>query len=300
MNSEPDWNLYRSFLAVLQDGSLSSAARRLALTQPTLTRHIDTLEAAIGAALFVRTQRGLSPTDMAMKLLPLAETMAATAAALTRIADDKTGAVNATVRISASEIVGTSYLPAILTALRRGHPGLAVEVALSDNLADLLRREADIAVRMSKPTQNVLMARRLPSVELGLYAHRDYLARKPAPVSMDSLAEHDLIGFDTETPMLRAMTQRFPAYARASFALRTDSDNVKVAAVRAGFGIGVCHVALAQRDASLVRVLPALVSIELDLWIVMHEDLKSNPACKAVFDALASGLSAIEGKASAV
>jgi DNA-binding transcriptional LysR family regulator len=162
---------------------------------------------------------------------------------------------------------------------------------LTNQLTDLLRRDADIAVRMSQPLQDALIARRLPRVELGLYAHRDYLAHKPAPVSMACLVEHDMIGFDTETPMLRAMAQRFPAYARSRFALRADSDNVQLAALRAGFGIGVCHVALARRDPMLVRVLPELVSIELGLWIAMHEDLKSNPACKAVFDALVEGLS---------
>jgi len=292
MNSDPDWHLYRSFLVVMQEGSLSRAARRLGLTQPTLTRHIDALEAALGVTLFVRTQRGLAPSSIAVKLVPLAETMATTAAALGRIASATTGDVSGTVRVSASEIVGTEYLPAICAALRRRHPGLVVEIVLSNALADLLQREADIAVRMQQPVQASLIARRLPSVELGLYAHRDYLARKAAPLSMDGLAEHDIIGFDTETPMLRAMTQRFPAYARSRFALRADSDNVQLAALRAGCGIGVCHVTLAERDPMLMRVLPALVSIELGLWIAMHGDLAANPACKAVFDALAEGLSA--------
>lgn len=290
MNPEPDWQLYRSFLVVVQEGSLSRAARRLALTQPTLTRHIDALEAAIGVTLFLRSQRGLTPTDMALKLVPLAETMAVTAAAFLRTASDKAGEVAGTVRVSASDIVGTEYLPAICTALRRSHPGLVVEIMVSNQLADLLQREADIAVRMHPPAQDALIARRLPSLELGLHAHRDYLAHRPAPVSMAGLAEHDLIGYDTETPMLRALSQRFPALVRGRFALRSDSDNVQLAALRAGFGIGVCHVALAQHDPMLVRVLPELVSIELGLWIVMHEDLKSNLACKVVFDALARGL----------
>ena len=293
MNSEPDWQLYRSFLVVLQEGSLSRAARRLALTQPTLTRHIDALEASLGVTLFLRTQRGLTPTAMALKLVPLAETMAVTAAALLRTASDQAAGMAGTVRVSASEIVGTEYLPAICASLRRSHPGLVVEIMVSNQLADLLQREADIAVRMYQPAQEALIARRLPSVQLGLYAHRDYLTLRPAPLSMAALAEHDVIGFDTETPALRAMSQRYPAWVRARFALRSDSDNVQLAALRAGFGIGVCHVTLAERDPHLVRVLPELVSIELGLWIVMHEDLRSNPACKVVFDALAQGLSAV-------
>ena len=291
MNSELDWNLLRSFLVVLQEGSLSRAARRLALTQPTVTRHIDALETAIGAALFVRTQRGLTPTDSALKLIPYAETMAATAAAFTREASAKSGDVHGNVRVSASEIVSTEYLPSIFSALRRQHSGLVIELVSSNEVADLLQREVDIAVRMTKPVQNVLIARRLPSVKLGLYAHNDYLAQNPAPISMASLAEHNVIGFDTETPHLRAMVQRFPAFVRSGFALRTDSDIVRLAAIRSGFGIGICQVAIANRDSTLVRVLSETVSIELELWVVMHEDLNSNAGCKAVFDALVQGLS---------
>jgi DNA-binding transcriptional LysR family regulator len=293
MNSEPDWNLYRTFLAVLQEGSLSSAARRLALTQPTVTRHIDALEAATGVDLFLRTQRGLTPTDMALKMVPHAKTMAATAAALRRVASDRTGEVRGTVRVSASEIVSVEHLPRILAGLRRQYPRLVIELVLSNAVDDLLQREADIAVRMTEPVQNVLVARRLPSIELGLYAQREYLARRGVPSSMASIAAHDLIGFDRETPALRALVRRFPALERSGFALRTDSDIAQLAAIRAGCGIGMCQVAVACRDHELVRVLPDLVSIELALWIVMHEDLKTSTRCKAVFDSLVEGLSVL-------
>ena len=291
MNSEPDWNLYRTFLIVLQEGSLSGAARRLDLTQPTVTRHIDALEKSMGADLFLRTQRGLTPTDVALKLVPHAETLAATAAALMRVASDRTGEARGTVRVSASEIVSVEHLPRILAGLRRQHPRLVIELVLSNAVDDLLRREADIAVRMTEPVQDVLLARRLPSIELGLYAHRDYLAQRRVPTSMESIADHDLIGFDHEIPRLRAFVQRFPALNRSAFALRTDSDIAQLAAIRAGFGIGICQVAVASRDPNLVRVLPDLVSVEIGLWIVMHEDLKTSARCKVVFDALVNGLS---------
>jgi DNA-binding transcriptional LysR family regulator len=291
MNSDPDWNLYRTFLAVLKEGSLSSAARQLALTQPTVTRHIDALENATGVDLFMRTQRGLTPTDMALKLIPHAETLAATAAALMRVASDRTGQVRGTVRITASEVVSVEHLPRILATLRRRHPGLVIELVLSNAVDDLLRREADIALRMTEPVQGVLLARRLPSIELGLFAHRNYLAYRPAPTSMARLADHDVIGFDHETPALRALVRRFPALDRSRFAVRTDSDLAQLAAIRAGCGIGMCQVAVADRDPELVRVLPKLVSVELGLWVVMHEDLKSSARCRAVFDALVDGLS---------
>jgi DNA-binding transcriptional LysR family regulator len=293
MSQEPDWSLYRTFLAVLQEGSLSGAARRLALTQPTVARHVDALEDAMGVDLFLRTQRGLAPTEMALKLAPQAERMAATAAALTRVASDRKGEVRGTVRVSASEIVSVEHLPRILAALRRDHPGLVIELVPSNAVHDLLQQEADIAVRMIAPVQDVLVARRLPSIELGLHAHRDYLARRGAPATLADLGDHDLIGFDRETPALRSFVQRFQGFHRSAFALRTDSDIAQLAAIRAGFGIGVCQVAVARRDPALVRVLPDVLSIDLGLWIVMHEDLKTSTRCKTVFDALADGLSAL-------
>ncbi len=290
MNSDPDWNLHRTFLAVVQEGSLSGAARRLGLTQPTVARHIDTLEAAVSADLFLRSQHGLIPTEMALDLMPYAESLAATIAALMRAASGRAGEVRGSVRISASEVVGVEHLPPILARLRRRHPGLIVELVLSNEVDDLLRREADIAVRMVEPTQEALVARRLPSIALGLHAHGGYLERRGTPVSVEGLADHDLIGFDQETPALRALVDRFPTLNRAAFALRADSDLAQLAAIRAGFGIGMCQVPIARRDPDLVRVLADAVAVELGLWIVMHEDLKTSARCRAVFDALSEGM----------
>jgi DNA-binding transcriptional LysR family regulator len=291
MSSDPDWALYRTLLAVLDEGSLSAAARSLGLTQPTVARHIDALEAALQADLFVRSQRGLDPTDLAQSLRSHAQVMATTAAALLRTASATLGNVAGTVRISASDVVGVEHLPPILARLRRDHPALVIELMLSDRLEDLLAREADIAIRMTEPTQTALLARRLPPVELGFHAHRSYLERRGTPASMEDLSAHDLIGYDAETPALRAMAARLPPLSRKGFALRTDSNLAQLAAIRAGFGIGLCQSAIARRDAALVRVLPS-VALPLPLWIVMHEDLKTSARYRAVFDALAAGLAA--------
>ena len=293
MSAGPDWNLYCTFLAVVQEGSLSGAARRLGLTQPTVARHVGALEAAIGADLFLRSQRGLLATELALDLVPYAEGLASTAAALLRTASGRAGEVRGTVRISASEVVGVEHLPPILTRLRLRHPGLVVELVLSNVLDDLLRREADIAVRMVEPTQEALVARRLPSITVGLHAHRSYLERRGTPATACDLAGHDLIGFDQETPAIRAVGERFPALDRSAFAFRADSDLAQLAAVRAGFGIGVCQVPVARRDPALVRVLADAVSVDLGVWIVMHENLKTSVRCRAVFDALVGGLSSL-------
>jgi len=290
MNEEPDWNLFRTFLAVLQEGSLSKAARRLALTQPTVARHIDALEQSVGADLFVRSQRGLAPTELAMELGPVAETLALNTAALMRTASGRSGEMRGRVRVSASEVVGVEHLPPILAQLRQRHPGLVIELVLSNAVDDLLRREADIAVRNVEPEQGALIQRRLPSITLGLHAHRDYLDRKGTPRTLKALAGHDIIGFDRPTPAVRAVAALIPALDRSTFALCADSDLAQLAAIRAGFGIGFCQARIAQRDPNLVRVLPEEIALDLGLWIVMHEDLKTNARCRAVFEALATGL----------
>ena len=291
MSRDPDWALYRTLLAVLEEGSLSAAGRSLGLTQPTVARHLDVLEARLGADLFIRSQRGLEPTDLALSLRPHAELMAINAATLLRTASGAPGKVAGAVRLSASDVMAVEYLPPILAGLRRAYPALTIELVLSDRLDDLVRREADIAVRMSEPTQAVLLARSLPAIELGFHARGDYLARRGTPACLADLAAHDLIGFDRETPALRLMLGRLPGLDRHGFALRTDSNLAQLAAIRAGFGIGLCQVGIARRDPALARVLGD-VAVSLPLWTVMHEDLGTSARCRVVFDALVAGLSA--------
>ena len=293
MSSEPDWSHYRTFLAVIEECSLSGAARRLGLTQPTVARHVEALEEAVGADLFSRSQRGLIPTEMALDIKPYAETLASTASALLRTASGRAGDVRGTVRVSASEVVGVEHLPPILARLRQRHPCLVIELVLSNALDDVLHRQADIAIRMVEPTHDALVAQRLAPIVVGLHAHRSYLERRGEPSSVKDLPAHDLIGFDRETPAIRAMIRRFPTLDRSSFALRVDSDLGQLAAIRAGFGIGICQVLVARREPDLVRVLASAVSIDLGLWIVMHENLKTNARCRAVFDAMAEGLGAL-------
>lgn len=290
MNYGPDWHLYRSFLAVLEEGTLSGAARRLGLTQPTLARHLDALEQAIGTQLFLRSPRGLAPTATATELRPFAQTLAATAAALLRTASASAGEVRGTVRITASEVVGAEHLPAILAGLRARHPGLVVELALTNAVENVLAREADIAVRMVAPEQEALVARALEPIRIGLHAHRRYAERRGLPATLDDLGKHDLIGYDRETPMIRAVLARYPMLGRGAFALRTDSDLAQLAAIRAGFGIGICQVPIARREPDILPVLPDAFALDLPVWIVMHEDLKTSRRHRAVFDALAEGL----------
>ncbi|AWB21305.1 LysR family transcriptional regulator [Methylobacterium currus] len=289
--TEPSWDHYRAALAVLEEGSLSGAARALGLTQPTLGRQIAALEQALGVALFTRSPAGLAPTEAALILAPYARSLKATAEALCRAVTAEAEGLSGRVRITASEVVGAEVLPQILAALHARHPGLALDVVLSDRMQDLLRRDADIALRMAPPTQEALVARRVGTVRLGLYGHRRYLDRRGVPATAADLARHSVIGFDAETPFLRAMMRAAPALGETSFAWRSDSTLAQLAALRAGFGLGACHTVLAARDPDLIRVLPEIVW-ELPTFVAMHEDLRSLRRCRVTFDALAEGMAA--------
>ncbi|MDQ0008186.1 DNA-binding transcriptional LysR family regulator [Luteibacter jiangsuensis] len=280
------WEYYRSFLAVLTEGSLSAAARKMGITQPTVGRHVSALEAAFKQVLFTRTPSGLVPTDAANALKGYVESMQSTAAALEREALSQEQGVQGTVRVSTSEVIGVEVVPRALARLRREHPSLKVELMATNRVQDLLRREADIAIRMSPPRQEALVARKVGHVELGLFAHADYLAERGMPAAITELETHALIGFDEETPFLRAARAKFPVWSRDALTLRSDSDVAQLAMIRAGCGIGICQSALARRDERLVRVLPDAFSFLLETWVTMHGDLRGSRRCRAVFDAL--------------
>lgn len=289
MNSA-DWDLYRSFLAVLRAGSLSGAARRIGATQPTVGRHIDALEGRLGAPLFTRSRSGLAPTDAAQALAPHAEQMEAAAAALERAAVGAREEDGGVVRITASEIMGSEVLPAILAEVGAAHPRIALELVLDNRLADLVRRDADVAVRMTRPTQGAVVARRIGAVEIGLFAHKRYIARAGAPKSVDDVWTHAAIGYDRDDFAVRRMREEGVALSRDFFRLRSDSDCAQLALLRAGAGVGGCQKPLARRDPNLVPVLPEAVRFTLEVWLAMHEDLKTSRPVRIVYDALAAGL----------
>jgi len=287
----PGWDLYRSFLGVLREGSLSAAARALDLTQPTVGRHIAELERSLSSALFARSRVGLVPTETALALVPHAEAMASAADALVRAASGGSDEPKGSVRLTASEFVGALVLPAMLASFHEAHPKIALELFLSNRNQDLLRHEADIAVRMAPPTQAALLARKIGTVKIGLFAHRTYLERHGVPRDLNALiAEHALVGFDRDESAIRALRQTGLPITRALFALRTDNDHAQFQALCAGFGIGGCQVGIAARHRELVRVLPRAFGFELGMWLVMHEDLKASRRVRLLFEHLAGHL----------
>ena len=290
MASSSDWDLLQSLHAVLEAGSFSAAARLRKLTQPTLGRHIDQLERQLGAPLFLRSPRGLQATDLALAFRPHLTDMAAAAMAAAR---DATGAATGdggVVRVAASDVIGIEVLPAILARFRDAHPGIDVELVLSNKNEDLTRRDADVAVRMSRPTQNSLVAKKVGELHLGFHATADYVARKGEPTNFDELETHPLIGRDRDMHDMSDIDFGRPV-TRDLFALRTDNDVAQYAALKAGFGIGVCQDSLARRDG-LVPVMADQFGFSLGIWICMHETLRGSPRMRLMFDHLAKELGA--------
>jgi DNA-binding transcriptional LysR family regulator len=277
------WELYRTLLAITRHGSLSAAARALRLTQPTIGRHLSQLEHVLATPLFTRSPQGMTPTEAALALIPLAEAMESAAHAIARTASAATSEIAGTIRLTASEVIGAEVLPSILADFASAHPEINFELHLSNQTENLLRRDADIAVRMLRPTQEGLAARRLGETTIGLFAHRHYLAGRALPETLAELAAHRLIGIDREPVAGMEVTP-------AMFSLRTDSHLAQLAALRAGYGIGACQIGVARRDPALVRILPGQIAIQLEMWLVTHEDLRAIPRIRRLFDHLASGL----------
>jgi DNA-binding transcriptional LysR family regulator len=292
MHDEPGWELYRTFLEVVRDGSLSGAARKLALTQPTVGRHIDALEASLGLSLFSRSPKGLKATPAALELVSHAESMAAASAALRRTASGGAKVDSGTVRVTASEMIGCEVLPPLLASFRESHPGITLELALNNRNEDLLRRDADIAVRMVRPRQKSLVARRIGKSAIGFYAHRNYAKKYGLPKQIAELKKHCLIGFDRDALALRSLGELPRPVTRGNFGFRCDSDLAQFAALKAGVGIGGCQHNIARRFPELVPVLAKVIRFELEVWVAMHEDMRSTGRVRLLFDHIAAGLSA--------
>jgi DNA-binding transcriptional LysR family regulator len=291
MNENIGWELYRSFLSVMQEGSLSAAARSLGSTQPTIGRHIAELERVLNITLFIRTQGGLTPTEAANALLLPASEMASVAAAIERVARSQGDGIQGTVRVTTSDVIAIEVLPKIFADIADKFPQVNIELVLSDRVQDLLNREADIAIRLFRPKQTQLIARRIGNIGVGFFAHKTYLQKHGTPSTLAGLEEHRLIGFDRLTDYIRSVAKTLPfPIDKNSFSFRTDSNVAQLALIRAGVGIGICQVGLAKQDDNLVRLLADDFCFEMDTWVTMHEDLRKSPACKAIFDQLVIGL----------
>jgi len=288
-----DWTLMRSFLAVLERGSLLGAARSLGSSQPTLGRHVAELERQLGVVLFERTGRGLVPTRMALSIAEHARAMAGSAEAIGRTLTGQTRQLAGAVRITASQTVAVHMLPPLLAKLREQEPAIAIEVVASNAISNLLRREADIAIRMVRPDQASLIARRIGQVEVGAYAQQDYLRRRGVPRTPADLLRHDLIGFDHDDLIIRSFLAMGQPIERDAFGLRSDDHLVMWQALRAGLGIGFAARWLADREPSVQRVLPDLAISPLPVWLTVHREIRSSARIRAVYDFFARAIPSV-------
>ncbi|MFV1997939.1 MAG: LysR family transcriptional regulator [Acidiferrobacterales bacterium] len=281
-----DWGQIRSFLAVSRLGSLSAAARDLGLSQPTLSREIQALEKSTGLNLFKRTTQGLHLTEAGHTLVDAAGKMGAAADQFSRQASGLSVELSGDVRISVNEIVGVYLLPPAIAAFRTEHPGVHIEVVISNRASSLSKREADIALRMFRPTQPNLVARRLPDMELGFYAHRDYIEQYGEPANIDDFKDHTIIGFDEEMDFINGAAAMGYHFVRDNFALRTDHLLEQIGLMRAGAGINGTHVKLAERWPELVRVLEWVPLPALEFWCVTHSDVQYNSRIRELMNFL--------------
>jgi DNA-binding transcriptional LysR family regulator len=289
-SSEPDWALWRSFAAVVADGSLSAAARRIGYSQPTLGRHIEALEQQLGLTLFDRTMQGLKPTPTALRLYQPVAAAEASLAEAALVAEGSAGDLEGTVRITASTVVSHYLLPPILRSVREEFPRVALELVPTDSIENLLLREADIAVRMVRPAQLELVARRIGELPVVATAHASYLGAHGTPAAPDELRRHVLIGLDRDDQIIRGAKALGYELKRADFALRTDSQTAMWEMLKAGLGLGFAQLGLVRDTPGMRELLPMLRPPPLEVWLATHRELFLSPRIRAIYDRLATGL----------
>lgn len=289
----PDWDLIRAFLAVVDAGSVTAAAEMLAISQPTLSRQLASLESQLGTTLFERVGRGLRLTQAGTNLIAPARQMQVAANALGLAALGQHSDTAGTVRISASEVTATYVLPPILTDLHHHHPEIQLELAVTNRVENLLEREADIAIRHTDPGQDSLIARRIGAFRLGAFAHPDYLAQVGGNIDVTQLQQYDWIGLDRSDLLLRGFQQAGIKVTRDFFTFRCDNQVTAWRMVVEGMGIGFATLFVAGQTPALQQVLTEMVIPPMPVWVTTHRELRDSARIRAVFDALVAGLSQV-------
>jgi DNA-binding transcriptional LysR family regulator len=287
---EFDWDSLQVFVAAAAEGSLSGASRVLGMSQPTAGRQVQSLESQLGVQLFSRTARGLALTETGMELLEHARVMAGAANRLALAAEGRSESVAGVVRITASEIVATYTLPAILVRLREAEPEIEIELVASNATDNLLQREADIAVRMYRPTQSDVIARSMGEIETATFASKDYLARRGCPSKVEELLDHDVVGYDRDDSLIRGFQAAGVEVDRHFFPSRSDDQVVAWRMVVEGLGIGFMQAQIGDAEPRVRRILPELELAKVPMWLTAHSELKTNRRIRRVYDFLGESL----------
>ncbi len=285
-----DWNQVRAFLVTAEEGSFSAASRALGLTQPTLGRQVAALEDRLGVTLFERLGRSLSLTQSGLELLEHVRAMGDAAGRIALSAAGQSQRIEGHVCITATDVVSMHLLPPALMRLRNMAPGIEVEVVASNEVRDLRRREADIAIRHARPEQPDLIAKLLRELSIRFYASTDYLDRLGRPGSLGDLAEADFIGFDRSGRLLTRLKQMGLPLEKDNFRLTSESGAVAWEMVKNGLGIGLMAEDVADQTPGVECVLPDLDPIPVPVWLVTHRELHTSRRIRLVFDVLAETL----------
>ena len=285
-----DWSLVQAFLMVAEQGSLSAAARELRASQPTVGRQIKTLEHQLGADLFYRRARGLELTETGAALVPPARAMRDAMGQIALTAAGQSEQMSGTVRVTASVMTSLYHLPDIIAQIRREEPAIAIELVPSDESRNLLYREADIAVRMYRPTQLELISQHIGDIKTTICASKSYIARKGLLTGPDNVFDHDFVGYDTSPLIIDGFRDLGIEVTRDFFKVRCDDHATYWNLVRAGCGIGFAQGRIAHDDPEVEVINPGVDIPSLPIWLVAHEAMRHTPRVRRVWDMLAAGL----------
>ncbi|MCA0324697.1 MAG: LysR family transcriptional regulator [Proteobacteria bacterium] len=285
-----DWNQLRAFLETAETGSLSAAARKLGLTQPTLSRQVAGIEKRLGVTLFERLGKAMALTDTGLALLEHARGMGAAADAMALAATGRAQAVQGVVTVSASDAVANYLMPPLVRRLRDEAPGILIELISSNALSDLRRREADIAIRHVKPEQPDLIARLVREAEAWFYASEDWVRTHGHPRGADDAVRHAFVGTDRRGEYLGYLRQHGLPLSEANFSCYADHSTAHWSLVCQGLGIGAMMIEVAQVTPGMVRVLDDLPPVRFPIWLVTHRELRTSRRIRVVFDFLGRAL----------
>lgn len=285
-----DWNRARAFLVTAEEGSLSAAARALGMAQPTLGRQVDALEKELGVILFERVGRGLTLTPGGLELLDHVRAMGEAANRMSLTSAGQSQSVEGKVVIAASEIYAAFLLPPILAKLRKAQPGIEIEIVVSTKASDLLRREADIAIRNFRPSEPDLMARKIRDVPARLYAAPAYLESLNNPQLPYDLRKADFISIDGSGMFLKGLNAMGFNLTERNFPILTENYLVMWELVKHGLGIGILDGSIGDAEPKVSRVLPDLAPLMFPIWLVAHRELNTSRRIRLVFDLLAKEL----------
>ncbi|MGB0855303.1 MAG: LysR family transcriptional regulator [Pikeienuella sp.] len=285
-----DWNKARAFLVTAEEGSLSAAARALGMAQPTLGRQVDGLEQELGIVLFERVGRGLTLTPSGMELLGHVRAMGDAAGRVSLAALGQSQALEGSISISASETYAAVLLPPIIAKLRIAEPGIQVEIVVANHASDLLRREADIALRHFRSTEPDLIAKKIGMADAILYASPDYVAKLGNPATPYDLRHAEFVNMDRTGGMIKGLNSLGLGLTEANFPLLTESYLVMWELVKQGAAIGILDSHIGDADPDVVRVLPDLEPLSFPIWLVAHRELTTSRRMRRVFDFLVAEL----------